>query len=415
MRLFSILLSLLMSMPVLCSVSEKLTENKALVSKSFEFREKFGFDLLQQYSEEGFAAGTLVATSDGYKLIEIINKDDLVIDHYGVSKKVLKVATKNVSQYVQCVIDDQEIQTGRDQLFYLSHTQQWCKARDLKNHEIIESSLKTEIVKLYQLTVEDHVFSIEKSNIVVHNVDFLVTPAGALFYIASAANPVTAVIGATVGLSAITYSAYMIHQAQQVAHLSQIAMHQKQQEQNKNDAVCAIEKDVAKNQEAIVKVDQISKDVQCNKALEKRSKTLEKLKRMCKERASAASDNGPMINGPEEPEDEEEKKIKEEEEFKKKHSNGRYDDVGYHKNYQSGSKSPRPLNGQKALDNSFEVPDKEKIRIALSDDQFVVLTRTLEGLYHGHVRAWRELTQDMRNVLINQGLVKDTGKIIRCK
>ncbi len=401
MRLLSIFLNLLISMSALCSVSEK--------SKPFEFREKFGFDLLRRYSEEGFVAGTLVATPEGFKTIETIKKNDLVIDHHGASKKVLKVATKNVSYVICFVIDDQEIQAGRNQLFYLSHTQQWCKARDLKNHGI-ESSLKKESVKLYQLTVEDHIFSIEKLNIVVHNVDFLVTPVGALFYFVAAANPVTAVIGATVGLSAIAYSAYMIHQVQQAAHLSQIAMHQKQQDQNKNDAVCAIEKDVVKNQEAIGKADQISENVQCNKALERRTKTLEKITKDHKERMSVFSAPDPL-----KPEDEEEKKIKEEEEFKKKHPKGRYDDASYHKNYQLGNKSPRPINGQKALDNSFEVPVKEGIgrrRIALSDDQFVVLTETMEGLYHGHVRVWGELLTEMRNVLIKQGLTTKSGKII---
>ena len=399
MRLLSIFSSFLISMSVLCSVPEK--------SQSFAFQEKFGFDLLQQYSEEGFTAGTLVATPDGFKPIETINKNDFILDHHGEQRKVLKVATKDVFQYVQSVIDDQEIFTGRDQLFYLSHTQQWCKARDLKNYGI-ESFLKKEHVRLYQLTVEGHIFSIEKSNIVVHNVDAFVTP---LLWFLSYTNPVTAVIGATVGLSALAYSAYMMHQAQQVACLPQIAMHQKQQEQINNDIVCAAEKYVVNNQAVVVNIDQVNKDVQSSQnALDRRTKTLEKLKKVCKEFVSVSSAPNPL-----KPEDEEEKKRKEEQEFKKKHPKGRYDDAGYHKNYQSGSKSPRPINGQKALDNSFEVLDKKNTRIALSESQFIVLRRTMDGLYHGYVSTWRELTQGMRNVLINQGLVKDTGKIIRCK
>ncbi len=408
MRLYFIFLSLLINASVLCSVSEKLTENKTithLVSKSFEFREKFGFDLLRRYSEEGFAAGTLVATPDGFKSIETIKKNDLILDHHGISKKVFKVATKNVSQVICCSIDAQEIFTGRDQLFNVSCSQKWCKACYLKNYGI-QSSLIQESVKLYQLTVEDHIFVVEESNIVVHNVDFLVTPAGAL-YVASMINPVTAVIGATVGLSALAYSAYMIHQAEQVAHLSQIAMHQNQQEQIKNGIVCAVEKDVVKTQEVTLKADQISENIQCNKALERRSKTLEKLKKVCKEQVSVSSAPDPL-----KPEDEEEKKIKEEEEFKKKHPKGRYKDADYHKNYQSGNKSPRPRNGQDALDRSFEVPDKEKARIALSESQFVVLRRTMDGLYHGYVSTWSELTIGMKKVLIKQGLVTKLGKII---
>ncbi|RKM35960.1 adhesin, partial [Moraxella catarrhalis] len=32
-------------------------------------------------------------------------------------------------------------------------------------------------------------------------------------------------------------------------------------------------------------------------------------------------------------------------------------------------------------------------------------------IYHGHVRTWDELTQEMKNVLINNGLSNKKGKI----
>ena len=95
-----------------------------------------------------------------------------------------------------------------------------------------------------------------------------------------------------------------------------------------------------------------------------------------------------------------------------KHPNGRYEDAGYHKGYQSGQKSPRPSNGQAALDNSFNIPGKERTRIGTSNNQFVVLNKTSEGLYHGHVRRWQELTQGMKNILNEAGIVTHKGKFI---
>lgn len=99
-------------------------------------------------------------------------------------------------------------------------------------------------------------------------------------------------------------------------------------------------------------------------------------------------------------------------EFKKKHPHGRYEDIGYHKNYQSGQKGPRPINGQEALDNSFSLGDTTFRRIGVSNRQFVVLDRTREGLYHGHVRTWDQLRQVMKNILEKQGIVTDKGKFI---
>ena len=42
--------------------------------------------------------------------------------------------------------------------------------------------------------------------------------------------------------------------------------------------------------------------------------------------------------------------------------------------------------------------------------EFGVFDETVEGVFHGHVRAWDELTQDMRNVLVRAGVVNRRGK-----
>jgi|GEM_PF-5703778 len=100
------------------------------------------------------------------------------------------------------------------------------------------------------------------------------------------------------------------------------------------------------------------------------------------------------------------------EKFKNNNPNGRYEDAGYHKSVRSGKKNPRPTNGQEALDNSYPLSETTPRRIGISNKEFVVLDRTQEGLYHGHVRSWEELTSDMQKALKKAGIVTDKGKFI---
>ena len=93
--------------------------------------------------------------------------------------------------------------------------------------------------------------------------------------------------------------------------------------------------------------------------------------------------------------------------------NGKYEDASYHSAKGDSVKSAKPLDGQHALDNSIKIKDASPSRIAISNDQFVVLMETSPGLYHGHVRQWKELNIYMQNVLKEAGLVRPNGKIIR--
>ena len=91
--------------------------------------------------------------------------------------------------------------------------------------------------------------------------------------------------------------------------------------------------------------------------------------------------------------------------------NGIYEDASYHT---TGNpvKSARPINGQAALDNSIQIKPTSPRRIGTSNNQFVVLDQTSPGLYHGHVRAWGDLSNSMRSALIKAGKATIKGKII---
>ena len=74
-------------------------------------------------------------------------------------------------------------------------------------------------------------------------------------------------------------------------------------------------------------------------------------------------------------------------------------------------KSAAPIDGQGALNNSVQVGPNSPRRVGISNGQFVVLDQTSPGVFHGHVRIWADLEQNMKNALINSGMVNRHGKI----
>ena len=79
----------------------------------------------------------------------------------------------------------------------------------------------------------------------------------------------------------------------------------------------------------------------------------------------------------------------------------------------SGRKSPAPKNGQKALDCSVPIDCDSHQRISLCDGEFVILFKTGNNCYHGHVRQWKDLTDQMKNILCENKWTRRNGKIIK--
>jgi hypothetical protein len=90
------------------------------------------------------------------------------------------------------------------------------------------------------------------------------------------------------------------------------------------------------------------------------------------------------------------------------------------KNSESNSKKNihddvgRPKNGQKALDNSIAFKQTSSVRVGVSDNQLVILTKTKDNVSHGHVAGWDDLELAMQDALLDAGLVTQYGKIL-CK
>ena len=84
-----------------------------------------------------------------------------------------------------------------------------------------------------------------------------------------------------------------------------------------------------------------------------------------------------------------------------------------------GDISAAPKNGQKALEDSFYLEGNSKLRIAVCDNEIVLLRFTGEFHdrieYHGHIITSKQLKirSELRDLLLEKGLVNFEGKIIK--
>ncbi len=92
----------------------------------------------------------------------------------------------------------------------------------------------------------------------------------------------------------------------------------------------------------------------------------------------------------------------------------RYEANPKHGKDKKGNASAAPQNPQEVLDNSLELPGNttRRVGVDVENKEFNVFDEHSEGKFHGHVRQWGELTQQMKNVLIDAGLVNKKGKIL---
>ena len=94
-----------------------------------------------------------------------------------------------------------------------------------------------------------------------------------------------------------------------------------------------------------------------------------------------------------------------------------FDAASYHGKTDTPVKSKGPTNGQEALENSIQVKPTSPRRIGVDPDanELVVFDRTGGDTYHGHVRPWDKLHQDMKNALIKAKKVDNKGNILGAK
>ncbi len=91
--------------------------------------------------------------------------------------------------------------------------------------------------------------------------------------------------------------------------------------------------------------------------------------------------------------------------------NGIYEKADYHGKKNNSVKNKAPNKGQEALDKSVSIGSNTTRRVGISDGEIVVFDETTSGIFHGHVRSWDELTEQMKASLRKAGIVNKKGKI----
>ena len=94
-----------------------------------------------------------------------------------------------------------------------------------------------------------------------------------------------------------------------------------------------------------------------------------------------------------------------------------FDAASYHGKRDTPIKSKGPTNGQETLETSVQVKPTSPRRVGIDPGtgEFVVFDRTGGDIYHGHVRPWDKLHQDMKNALIKADRVDNRGNILGAK
>src|SRR5581483_1575114 len=285
---------------------------------------------------EGFAAGTLIITQYGLLPIECVSIKEHVINECFITHVTSIAADK----YIKIYFNDCCIVAAPDQKLYEKH-KGWINACDLLpfdkllcfNGTTINIDAIENVVGqqiFYAFSVEpNHFFFITHHGIVAHNFE-AISSSAAVVSVSLLCPP------AGVGLAI---------------------------------------------------VEAIAAGVMCASAYSvyKKHQKKKKLKKEKKEDKESICVSGSSGGGGKKPEDNENDL--------KKHPHGIYEDETYHKENFSVKKGPRPKNGQRALDNSFEIEGNDRQRISLDENEIVVLYFTSYHRYHGHVRTWDMLEQ----------------------
>lgn len=388
---------------------------------------------------EGFVSGTLVKTSSGCVPIEQLKENDIVIsfdfkDQQLTEGKIAKISKTKVDRFVEVAVNDQRLVVASDHKFFCPFEKNhWVNAQDLKQNHFILKNIKELVrinkitkfdqeVDVYNLTVDNHHnFFISYEDIFVHNwngprhqrnnqID-----AGQLFLEVGTATVIEGFIGVFIpgALAAYTFG--------RIGYEAYKTFHENEKEEKKKDNVIpetdeyndglddydanGINRRYANDPnwppkkpdgDNKARIDAIKKANKAQAAARTSKKIVDKIKNPKTQPINNKPNTAPNIkNNPQKP----------------AHPYGQYVNAPYHTKIGNTIKSRAPKNGQRALDKSIKY--SENCRLSVCDDEFVVLNRTSDGVYHGHVRDWNGLEQLHRNALVKARLVKLCGKIIK--
>lgn len=90
-----------------------------------------------------------------------------------------------------------------------------------------------------------------------------------------------------------------------------------------------------------------------------------------------------------------------------------YEDAPYHTSRDNDFKSRWPKDPKQSLEKSKSIKSTSSNRISYdqANDEIVIMMEHERDVFHGHVREWKDLTQEQKNVLINEFDFNPNGRL----
>ncbi|MGC2310016.1 MAG: polymorphic toxin-type HINT domain-containing protein [Candidatus Babeliaceae bacterium] len=141
--------------------------------------------LISSLYAEGFRAGTLIKTINGYTPIEHLQVNDTVLcfdnNNRLVERPITHILKRHINNYMHLSVNDECIDCAPNQPLYVSEQQTWIKADKLKNiflplntqttsYKISHVHKVNEEIDVYLLSIADyHNFCVSKADLRAHN------------------------------------------------------------------------------------------------------------------------------------------------------------------------------------------------------------------------------------------------------
>ncbi len=385
--------------------------------------------LINLLSFGGFPAGTLISSDNVYIPIEELNVGDLVTCYDFKSgyteKPIIATKTRTANEALFLVINNIKIPTAKEQQFYLPDQKKWKKAIDLRVGDCLFSAQldkKSCVIQkieqfrlediLYDISVKDcHNFLILRNGILAHNFIPCIG-IGIIFacksLLAFASYEITNVflVGA-VGAAGFTIN-YLRNKnknnnwqhkltnytvvAESPGPEGPTGNNNNDDDNDKNNKTFNKAKEIAHQAKEAAKDALITEAA--NGVLEQTQKIHH---RWHNKKTSTTPATNQQPNGV----------------YKGSNS---HPTNGYSSGYNGGIKSPAPIDGQAALNNSFVIKNLPTQRIGISENQIVIFKKTMTGEYHGYVPTWEYISKNPDlaatvNLLKKKGLINKKGKI----
>lgn len=309
---------------------------------------------------KGFSSDTLIKTASGHHNIQQLNINDNVLSSNNGILQQFPIINKQyytADYYIRIRIDNECINTTLEQQFYLYNDNKWVTAHKLKSTDLLMNSeglpIQINSIEIVNLPCIIHQISIKTNHTYCVSSYNIIVHNSPIIALSLHTIPQIIPVIAQIAHTGLTIGVTLL-------------------------GINCIQKIFGKNKH--------------------------KQRHITNNSSNAyGSFNGGGWNDPDNNENDDD--------HNQKHPHGLYENSPYHHRNSRGTKSPCPKNGQRCLD--YSLPTEGTQRIAIENDTFVLLKYTSPGKYHGHVVTWKELHNKLQTILIKNGFVTTSGRILK--